>query len=50
MTMAPGPSPAFVIPAKAGTQSVARDLRADGVPAFAGMTSMGLARAPGGAG
>jgi hypothetical protein len=28
----------FVIPAKAGTQGVARDLRADWVPAFAGMT------------
>ena len=31
----------FVIPAKAGTQGVARDLGADWVPAFAGMTNEG---------
>jgi hypothetical protein len=35
----------FVIPAKAGTQGVARDLRADWVPAFAGMTHDGGTRA-----
>jgi hypothetical protein len=29
----------LVIPAKAGTQGVARDLRAEWVPAFAGMTN-----------
>jgi hypothetical protein len=34
-------SPSLVIPAKAGTQGVARDLRADWVPAFAGMTKVG---------
>ena len=31
----------FVIPAKAGTQGVAHDRRADWVPAFAGMTNKG---------
>ena len=34
-------SPTLVIPAKAGTQSVARNLRADWVPTFAGMTRFG---------
>ena len=33
-----------VIPAKAGTEAVARDLGADWVPAFAGMTKEGGAR------
>jgi hypothetical protein len=32
----------FVIPAKAGTQGVAHDRRADWVPAFAGMTNEGV--------
>jgi hypothetical protein len=40
MTTAPYPTPSFVIPAKAGTQGGARDLRADWVPAFAGMTRL----------
>jgi hypothetical protein len=37
-------SPILVIPAKAGTQSVMRDARADWVPAFAGMTKQGEGR------
>jgi hypothetical protein len=36
--------PNFVIPAKAGTQAIARDLGADWVPACAGMTKEGGAR------
>jgi hypothetical protein len=36
--VARAPSHSFVIPAKAGTHGVARDIAAAWVPAFAGMT------------